>query len=343
MLQFIVPALFQTDEFLDLLGETRLAGLDMLLSRGRYETIPDSNLEALLCRELGIGRQQDWPVAPISLVQAGGQPGNDYWLRADPVHVRIERDQLILCEIPEPGPEEAKMLCDALSAHFGEAFSPQPIRPGAWVVRITTRPDITTTPLPQAAAQHIDPLLPAGGDSLPWRKLLNEVQMLLFNHPLNQARELRGEPVINSVWLWGGGCLPIIGEKFDRPVYCNNPDWRALAEYSGAEIRKLPDTWNPQIPDHALIILDEPHRSLRRGDFKAWLEAIQSFENDWLQPLLASGHSFRVDDPIEGNGLFWRSAYRWKFWRRAQKQVQQKFNVQAPPIESGVDPFGNRY
>src|SRR5690606_4093503 len=39
----------------------------------------------------------------------------------------------------------------------------------------------------------------------PWRRLVNELQMLWFDHPVNQAREARGLRPVNSVWLYGGG------------------------------------------------------------------------------------------------------------------------------------------
>lgn len=343
MLKIVFPALFQTDDLLDLLGEPRLPALDRLLARGKREPLACSSLEALLCQELSIDRQQDWPIAPISLAVEGGQPGKDYWLRADPVHVRIERDRLILSEIPQPSADEARMLCDALAAHFGESLTPKALRPDAWLVRTASRPDITTTPLSLAAGQHIDPLLPSGGDALEWRRLLNEVQMLLFHHPVNQARELRGDLVINSVWLWGGGHLPEAGKQNKRVVCCNSADWRALAEFGGAEARMLPDEWDAEIPDEALLVLDEPHRYLRQGDFNGWLAAMQGFENNWLHPLLAAGRPFRIDDPLQGVSLGWRSAYRWKFWRRAQKPVQRAFSIQPPPNDSGIDAFGNRY
>lgn len=343
MLQLIVPALLQTDELLDLLGEARLPGVDTLLARARREALAGSGLEALLCRELGIARQHDWPLAPIAYAAEGGQPGKDYWLRADPVHVRIDRDQLILNEIPRVSADESNMLCDALATHFGESFSPHVMPSGAWYVRAAARSDIATTPISQAAGRHIDPLLPTGGDAMQWRALLNEVQMLLFSHPLNQARELRGEPAINSLWLWGGGCLPGAGEKNNRAVFGNHPGWRALAEHAGAEAGTLPGKWTPEIPPHALLVLDEPHRQMRRGDFDGWLEAMRNFEDNWLQPLLASGRPFRVDDPLQGVGLAWRSIYRWKFWRRAQKPARQAFGMRPPAADPGIDAFGNRY
>jgi hypothetical protein len=38
----------------------------------------------------------------------------------------------------------------------------------------------------------------------PWRQLVNELQMLWFTHPVNQARQARGLAPVNSLWLFGG-------------------------------------------------------------------------------------------------------------------------------------------
>lgn len=38
----------------------------------------------------------------------------------------------------------------------------------------------------------------------PWRRLVNELQMCWFEHPVNQARAQQGLPDINSIWLFGG-------------------------------------------------------------------------------------------------------------------------------------------
>lgn len=40
--------------------------------------------------------------------------------------------------------------------------------------------------------------------SRPWRRLFNEIQMLWFGHPVNQARQAQGERAINGLWLFGG-------------------------------------------------------------------------------------------------------------------------------------------
>jgi hypothetical protein len=68
------------------------------------------------------------------------------------------------------------------------------------------------------------------------RRLLNEVQMLLFNHPLNESREARGEPPVNGLWLSGcgpaqaprAGAAPRVDERLRTPALHEDWDaWRA--------------------------------------------------------------------------------------------------------------------
>lgn len=343
MLNILFPGLAQADAHLDLMGEARLPKLDMLLARSRRESIPQTDLESLLCTQFGITRQRDWPIAAISLAHSGEHAGSHYWLRADPVHIRVERDRLVLNEISDPDPHELEQLRAALTEHFGDAFSPRALRPGAWVVHIGVEMEITTTPLSLAAGQHIDPLLPAGPDALAWRKLLNEAQMLLFSHPVNQAREARGELPVNSVWLWGGGRLPEAGAKKTLSVFCSQPDLRALSEYAGAKVGPVPERWPPDLPIDAWVLFDAPHRHFCRGDFEAWLEAMRNFEQDWLTPLLGSRQPFRLIDPLHGTRFAWHSIYRWKFWRHPQTSAAPDFKFKQPAADSGIDAFGNRY
>lgn len=347
-MQLAIPALFQTNSLLDLMNETRLPVLDNLMARGRTETTPPTSLEDLLCKELAIPRQNDFPIASICLAVEEKNPGQDAWLRADPVHLRIERDKLILSEIFNLADDEARQLCEALASHFGEDFSPVITRSGAWVVRANQHADISTTALSSAIGQHIDPLLPQGADAMHWRKLLNEVQMLLFAHPVNQAREARGLPAANSLWLWGGGRLPAMPDTAaNKPsVMTGQPLAQTLARFGRATLHPMQNTWSPDL-NVSLMIFDMPHAALQRGDFGAWLDAMKAIEQNWLQPLFNSGLAFQLNDPIQGACLHWQSLDRWKFWRRPQKTKQPSFGFQAPGADtnavSDVDQFGNRF
>jgi hypothetical protein len=74
-----------------------------------------------------------------------------------------------------------------------------------WFVRADDWHGLRTTTPDAAAGHNIDVWLPAGEHARAWRKLHNEVQMLWHGHPLNETRELHGQPRINALWLWGGG------------------------------------------------------------------------------------------------------------------------------------------
>ena len=63
--------------------------LRRLMSRGIKTRTPSEHCCAQLCAAFGVQRQHDWPVAALTLMGDGGRPGADLWMRADPVHVRL--------------------------------------------------------------------------------------------------------------------------------------------------------------------------------------------------------------------------------------------------------------
>lgn len=346
-MQLVIPALLQTNALLDNLGEPRLPALDLMLTRGRLEHSAPASLDEWLCQKFDISQQRDTPIAAICLAMDGTDPGQEYWLRADPVHIRIARDQLILNEITDLTGEEASQLARTLAEHFGDDFSPVILKSGAWVMSATHHANMATTPLSRAIGQHIDPLLPRGTDAMHWKKLLNEIQMLLFDHPVNQAREAKGLPTANSVWLWGGGKLPTKPDHASPHVLMTKHTLaQTLAKFAQATLHPMQAAWTPELMAN-LLIFDAPQAALQRGDLTAWLDAMKALEQHWLKPLLDNQPRFTLYDPTQGTCLHWKSSDRWKLWRRPQKPQRQTFgfattNTDASAV-SNVDEFGNRF
>jgi hypothetical protein len=50
--------------------------------------------------------------------------------------------------------------------------------------------------------------MPQGERARPLRRLQNEMQMLLYTHPVNDSRAERGLTTVNAFWLSGTGSLP---------------------------------------------------------------------------------------------------------------------------------------
>ncbi|MGK2951850.1 MAG: hypothetical protein ACSLEZ_05630 [Thiobacillus sp.] len=271
-------------------------------------------MEAALCQALGIARQQDWPLAPISLQADGGQPGTDYWLRADPVHFSVMRDRIVLAGSHglDLCRAEADELAASIAAHFEAEFSPQPLHPQRWYLRLPTTPQLATTPLSCAMGRDIDPLLPRGLDASRFRSLLNELQMLLHDHPVNQAREMRGQLPVNSLWLWGGGTLPQMQPHALR-VVTDNADAIALIQFVGAT--RIPaDAYSDQ-DDPDVVVLETLVAAGQVGDAFGWREGVRAV-GEQLQAWMQRGRPFILADPVRGLAYAWRKADRYKFWHR---------------------------
>jgi hypothetical protein len=124
-----------------------------------------------------------------------------------------------------------------------------------------------------------------------WRTRMNEIQMLLHDHPVNQAREARGERAINGLWCWGGGKLLAtpIDQKFSNAIG-RLALLRGVAAWSDLPLSPLPEKFEDvTLQDgHTLIVLHSATRELRAMSPEAWqLEAID-IDHHWLAPALAA-------------------------------------------------------
>ena len=153
------------------------------------------------------------PVAPLALLGAGGDPRADYVLRADPVHLVADRERgLLVRPIDDLSADEALGLVRMLDRHFaGDDLRFEAVRPDAWFARRREPAGIATTPPDVAQGQPLAASMPSGPDSGTWKRWQNEIEMMLFEHPVNGAREARGAPAVNAVWFSGGGRLAEVG------------------------------------------------------------------------------------------------------------------------------------
>lgn len=155
------------------------------------------------------------PDAAKTWQQSGNTAIHDFWLFATPVHLILGRDNFILSDpatLSLSG-EEADALIASLNSHFSHPdFYLQGFnlyRSGqVWFLGLNADPQIKTSPINQVINQDISPYMPTGSGALAWANWLNELQMLLFNHPVNQAREARGELPVNSLWCYGLSASP---------------------------------------------------------------------------------------------------------------------------------------
>ena len=331
----LIPHLFwPRDAAESVLNGVALPALAKLVARSRRERFAAVTAEAWLCQAFEVEKQQDWPVAPLTLELDGGEAGTDYWLRADPVHLRVSRESVTLVDsaLFDLNESEAQSLVASLNAHFAtdgpnfHCFAPK-----RWYLRAQGVPQVRTAGVAEVAGQDIQMRLPTGTGAGEWHRLFNEVQMLLHGHAVNEARESAGVPAVNSVWFWGGGNRPgVSGRPFTR-VWSNEPLASALAVASDTTTAALPESGPAWLQsagrEHArhLIVLDDLVTPTAYHDAAEWRARLLTFEERWFAPLaeaLSKGTIAELALVAPLTTACWRFDVRrsdlLKFWRRGE-------------------------
>jgi hypothetical protein len=167
-----------------------------------------------------------------------------------------------------------------------------------WYLRTASAPALVTTPAPDALGRDVDPLLPRGEDALHWHRRLNEIQMLLHEHPVNHAREARGAVPVNSVWLWGGGCMPECHWHGRFEVWSDSALARGLARCAGGACHELPadaHTWLHALRDARHLVAFDEELGPLESDPAACLARL---EREWFAPLLNALRAGGLDEMV---------------------------------------------
>ncbi|MGH8733540.1 MAG: hypothetical protein ACREVB_07645, partial [Burkholderiales bacterium] len=265
------------------------------------------------------------PAGALSLIAANRDPGRDSWLRADPVHLRVMRDHAIVvpAEALTISQAEADAFCASLNQHFTGVMQIVPLDPRRWVARLFDKEiELDDVPALQVAGRQI-PL--ARGRDLE----VTEIQMVLHAHAANEARDARGEPTVNSLWLWGAGRAGKATSRW-RGVLADEPLAMGLALLSRTRYRSLHSgaaQWLQSAPEDGrhLVVLDALRTPTMLMDVDKYHAALAALEKNWFAPLLAALRAGRVGmitlhvpDGAEAVSFETVRGDLRRFWRRAK-------------------------
>ncbi len=163
---------------------------------------------------------------------------------------------------------------------------------GRWSVRGGPLAGLRCASLDRVVGRQVEPWLPRGPTALTLLRLQGEIQMLLYNHPVNDERIARGLLSVNSVWLHGAGHLK------PATVVATTP----------------PQVW------------DGLRAAALRSDWRAWRQAWSAMDHELIAPLqrmAADGDGLTLtlcgehrasSYPIQGRP--W-----WQIWARQTRPV----------------------
>jgi hypothetical protein len=286
--ELVVPLLFGA-------GKGRYPALELLLARGRrtVESPQPDRFERWLHHAFDLESER-LPAGALTLIASNRDPGAGTWLRADPVHLRLMRDHVIVVpgEALEISQAEADAFCASLNAHFAGVMEVLALHPRRWVARrVDKEIELDDVPALQVAGRPI-PL--ARGRDLE----VAEIQMVLHAHAANTARDDRGEPTINSLWLWGAGRAGKATSRWSS-VLADEPLAMGLALLARTRYRSLPAgaaQWLQSAPEDGrhLVILDALRSPTLLLDAEQHHEALAALEASWFAPLLGALRDGRI-------------------------------------------------
>jgi hypothetical protein len=168
--------------------------------------------ERVLARALGLWRGDGRvPWAAWDLRQQGGAPAALAWAWLTPCHWQVGRDRVVMAQPAALQLSEAdsREMLEAMTPYFEEdGLALEWVAPLRWRARGEVFRDLSCASLERAAGATVDDWLPRAQEARTVRRLQQEMQMLLYTHPVNARREAQGLTPVNSFWVGGAGALP---------------------------------------------------------------------------------------------------------------------------------------
>lgn len=243
-------------------------------------------------------------------------------LRADPVHFYADRDRLhavataVSLDITL---EENASILHTIREHFNDrGWMIQQFHAPHWYVVTPNEVRMHCATLAQLRRADVMQALPQGPDGAYWRSVVNELQMLLNDHPVNVQRQAQGKLAINSFWLWGAGQITS-AEPLAWTMIVGDGDYlQGMARFGQMELTplrqyRLPDR---QV-DECIFIADlNLMRAATTANYADWRQIFAVLDEQLFGVLQTSARSGR---PIQLEVHTMQEKFilphkKWRFW-----------------------------
>jgi hypothetical protein len=239
----------------------------------RQQVLQDPETSALhLPHERLQAQALGWPLEAPTLPWAAwhraqqGQQSAEHQAWMTPCHWQIGMDQVVMADPAHLhlSDEESQQLLQAMQPFLQEDGLQMTWHSALlWHAQGSLLANLPTASLDRVIGQNVKDWMPNSPAARPLQRLQSEMQMLLYNHPVNDAREARRQHTVNAFWLHGAGTLPATTPPSAPPM------------------------------KGAVTVSDALRASALHGDLQTWRQAWQVLDAtvlaDLLQHVKASG------------------------------------------------------
>lgn len=161
--------------------------------------------ERALAKAWGLPGSADGRI-PWAALEAKAKPGVG-WAFITPCHWAMGREHATLTDPAtlDVNEQVSRTLLTAMQPYFAtEGITLHYLQPTCWLAEGSVFGSLPTASLDRVLGRNVDRWLPA---SKAIKLLQNEMQMLLYTHPVNDERASKGQRSVNSFWVSGSGAL----------------------------------------------------------------------------------------------------------------------------------------
>ena len=331
-LTFFIPGLFGSgnaypDDF------PNAPGLHWFVNKGRYQAVKRNSFSHSLCELFGLSGNDDHdqPIAAITRLVDSNQYPDGIWLRVDPVHVNADGNRLKLTDSSQFTLTQHDAL--AFAAEINSLLKPYNLElevpcSTRWYLKFNDDYHLKTKPIDSVIGQNILPFMPSGDDKINFVQLMNDIQMILHDFPINTNREEEKKLPINSVWLWGYGKLPDILDRNWSFVFGDEILAEGLSMLSATPFSKLPqkldDIHSKQSNYINLIVISDFDKFRYYYEFDEWVEILMNYEINWFTPLYEAIKRNDLDEvriETDINSITINKNTKYNFWKRKKRFI----------------------
>ncbi|MDD2926141.1 hypothetical protein [Rhodoferax sp.] len=219
--------------------------------------------------------------AALRARQLGTLDASGAWGFITLCHWQVNSHHVAMSHLPLPGLDagQSDALLAAMRPYFEEdGLTLHADQPGRWLARGELLAPLASASPDRVVGRNLAPWIPSGQAAAGLRRLQNEMQMLLYTHPVNDARTACGLVPVNSFWLSGTGALP--------------------AGYAPPDSATQP------------IVIDSLRSAALAEDWPGWVQAWQALDTDQIKALaqaVGRGETVQLTLCGERSGQSWLS------------------------------------
>ena len=201
-----------------------------------------------------------------------------------PCHWQVGMNEVVMLNPKEIqlSPEESQALLAAIQPYFAEdGLEVTYESPLVWRAKGALFKDLPFAPLERVVGQHVNAWMPSASKARSLQRLQSEMQMLLYQHPVNDLRSQHGRWAVNSFWvhrtleqLYPDNSTTAFQLDLHQAAIHGNAtewqqQWQALDKRMGAIHLASPNSLA------SVTLCSETHWRHYRPQSKSWLQSLK--------------------------------------------------------------------